>query len=62
VNRAWRTYQVGRDSKITTTLHVEPIAFISSGSDIESALVDAIVDYMRKHTDIDWAEIEPRNR
>jgi hypothetical protein len=61
VNRSWVTYEVARDGHITTVLHVEPVAEIPSDGPDE-ALLDAVRDYMRRHTNIDRADIRSRVR
>ena len=61
VNRSWITYELDRQGIITTVLHVEPTNPVQVASDIETALANAISEYIRVHDDIDRAEIVPRN-
>jgi len=59
VNKSWLSYEIGKDRSIATILHVEPNKPIPSESAIESEFADAIVRFMKRHGDIDRAEVLP---
>lgn len=55
VARSWLIHEIARDGLVTTVLHVE----LATGSNVPSALTDAIIEFMKNNTNIDRAEVAP---
>jgi hypothetical protein len=57
VKHSWVSHEIQKDGAVKTILHVLPAVPSVPGSPLETALAEAIVEYMRQHDEIDRADV-----